>query len=70
MFTPTYNRMSILGISSSSGDIDNAMLELLLSFCSNQFVELAGVMSLLGELEGAVAALQSAHRIVQLSNLN
>src|SRR5882762_974048 len=54
----------------ASGDIDNAVLELLLSFCSNQLLNWLEVMSLLGELDCAVAALQSAHRIVKVSNLD
>jgi len=46
------------------------MLDLLLNFCTNQLLNWLEVMSLLGELEGAIAALQSAERIVNVSDVH
>ena len=50
----------------SSGDIHDTMLDLLLQFCSKQLVNWVSVMSLLGELNGTITALQLARRKVQV----
>jgi len=42
------------------------MLDLLLKFCLEQLLNWLGVMSLLGELDGAITALQSARRMVEV----
>jgi hypothetical protein len=52
-----------------NGDIHDAVLDLLLEFCSNQLLNWLEVMSFLGELVGAIAALQSVHRIVKVRHL-
>src|SRR5882762_6607531 len=53
----------------SNGNINNIMWDLLLSFCSNQLLNWLEVMSLLGELNGAITALHLAYRIVNVSYL-
>jgi len=54
----------------SSNNIHDTILELLDRFCSNQLLNWLEVMSLLGTLDGAISALQSAHQIVKVSALN
>ena len=54
----------------SSGGIHNTILDFLLSFCSNQLLNWLEVMSILGELEGAINALQSAHEAVKVRNID
>jgi len=49
-----------------SGNVGNCVLDLLLRFCSSQLRNWLEVMSLLGELDGAVTALQSACRMVKV----
>jgi len=51
------------------GDINDTILDLLLKFCSTQLLDWLEVMSLLGELGGVIAALQSVQRIVQVRHL-
>jgi len=51
------------------GEIQGVVLDLLLEFCSTQFLNWLEVMSLLGELGSAITALQSAHRIVKVRDL-
>ena len=51
----------------SSDNIHATILDLLLRFCSNQLINWLEVMSLLGELDNAISALQSAHQIVKVS---
>src|SRR5882762_4606458 len=51
------------------GEIQGVVLDLLLEFCSTQFLNWLEVMSLLGELGNAITALQSAHRIVKVRRL-
>jgi len=48
------------------GDIEDKMLNLLLDFCSNQLLNWLEVMSLFGELDGAIAALRAAHKTVKV----
>jgi len=50
-------------------EIQGVVLDLLLDFCSTQFLNWLEVMSLLGELGNAITALQSAHRIVKVRRL-
>jgi len=50
----------------SSGNIDDTLLDLLLRFCSKQLLNWVAVMSLVGELSGAISALQSARRKVEV----
>src|SRR5258705_1512640 len=54
----------------TSGNIDTTTFNLLLGFCSNQLLNWLEVMSLLGELDSAVAALKLVHGIVKVSNLD
>src|SRR5882762_1153477 len=54
----------------SSNNIHDTILELLDRFCSNQLLNWLEVMSLLGTLDGAISALQSAHQIVRVSALS
>jgi hypothetical protein len=54
----------------SSGNIHDVIFDLLLRFCSGQLLNWLGVMSLLGELDGAIATLQSAHKIVKVRYLD
>jgi len=50
----------------SSGNVSDAIVALLADFCSNQLLNWLEVMSLLGDLGGAITALQSAHRIMKV----
>jgi len=50
-------------------DIHDTILALFLDFCSNCLLNWLEVMSLLGELDGAMTALQSAHKRVDVSRL-
>jgi hypothetical protein len=50
-----------------SGSIHNTILELLLQFSSTQLLNWLEVMSLLGDLNSAITALQSAVRTVKVS---
>ena len=50
----------------SSGDVHDGMLDLLLKFCLEQLLNWLGVMSLLGELDSTITALQSARRMVEV----
>jgi hypothetical protein len=54
----------------SSGNIRNATLDLMEDFCSSQLLNWLEVMSLLGELDGVVAALQSTRRVVRVGYLS
>jgi len=54
----------------SSGNLHNTIVDLLLRFCSTQLLNWLEVMSLLGELDGAITALQSAHRAVKVRLLD
>jgi hypothetical protein len=54
----------------SRGNIHDEILELLLHFCSNQLLNWLEMMSLLGELEGAITALQLTHEIVKVRHLD
>jgi hypothetical protein len=49
-----------------SGNIHEIILDLLLSFCSNQLMNWLGVMSLLGDLNAAMTAVKSVHKMVQV----
>jgi hypothetical protein len=53
----------------TSGRIHSGMLDLLQDFCSKQLLNWLEVMSLLGQLNGAINALQTAHRMVKIINL-
>jgi len=50
----------------SSGEVHDAVFDLLLEFCSKQLLNWVEVMSLLGELNSAITALQSARSIVEV----
>jgi len=50
----------------SSGTIHSSTLDLLRSFCCYQLLNWLEVMSLLGDLGGAISALQSARRVVMV----
>ena len=54
----------------ASGSIHEAIPDLLIRFCSKQLLNWLEVMSLLGELDGAIAALQLAHRITKVGYHN
>jgi len=54
----------------SSSHICDAILGLLQEFCSNQLLNWLEVMSLLGELDGAMTALQSARMIANVSKVS
>jgi hypothetical protein len=49
-----------------NGNIQDTTLDLLLVFCSSQLLNWLEVMSLLGKLDNAVTALQSAHRTIKV----
>src|SRR5882762_4652157 len=54
----------------SSGIIQNTTMDLLRRFCSHQLLNWLEVMSVLGDLGGAIGALQSARRVVMVRYLN
>ena len=54
----------------TNGDTNDLLLGLLLDFCLNQLLNWLEVMSLLGDLGGAITALQSAHRLIKVRNLD
>jgi len=47
-------------------EVHDAVLDVLVDFCSNQLLNWLEVMSFLGDLGGAITALQSAHRMVRV----
>src|SRR5882762_3399645 len=54
----------------SSGIVQNSTLDLLRGFCSHQLLNWLEVMSLLGDVGGAISALQSARRVVMVRDLD
>jgi len=54
----------------SSGVMKDSTLDLLRRFCSRQLLNWLEVMSLLGDLDGAISALQSARRVVMVRYLD
>jgi hypothetical protein len=52
----------------ASGGIHDNVLDLLSRFCSTQLLNWLEVMSLLDELDSAIGALETAHRIVKVSH--
>jgi hypothetical protein len=50
----------------NEGGIHDKTLDLLLEFCSNHLLNWLEVMSLLGELDGAVLALQTTYKVVEV----
>jgi NACHT domain len=54
----------------SSSNIHDTLLGLLQDFCLNQLLNWLEVMSLLGELGGAITSLHSAHRAIKVRNFD
>jgi len=50
----------------SSGSIPETTVDLLREFCSSQLLNWLEVMGLLGDLDGAIAALHSVHRVIKV----
>jgi len=61
IFRPTYNmRVGHWAFILFSGNVPDTTVDLLGEFCSSQLLNWLGVMSLLGDLDGAITALHSA----------